>query len=164
VSDIALMFVIVESKAPAGLADIHLLACDARERIYASCVIGSGAVCVLGRFEMLGNGVVAPEGYSYICVLEEVSDFFDQGGGECEYSPFSVVGICSGGGGGGLLEHESFCRMLHFNRESWHGGMLFVYATCFMCCHSSSCCCVSSGRESMCLIRNCYDAILCSRG
>jgi hypothetical protein len=73
------MFVMAEPKTTANLADIHLLACDARERIYASCVVGCGGVCILGRFEMLGNGVVAPEGCSYICVLEQVSDFVTKG-------------------------------------------------------------------------------------
>jgi hypothetical protein len=40
-SDIALMFIIAELKAAAGLADIYILACHERERIYASCVVGS---------------------------------------------------------------------------------------------------------------------------
>jgi hypothetical protein len=59
------------------LAEKILLACDKRKSIYAFGVVGAGGGgCSLGRFEMLGNGVVAPEGYSYICVLEQVSDFF----------------------------------------------------------------------------------------
>jgi hypothetical protein len=33
-------------------------------------------------------------------------------------------------GGGGFMEHESFCHMLCFSRESWYGVILFLYAIC----------------------------------
>jgi hypothetical protein len=92
VFDISSMFILAESQAPAGLADIVLVAGDAWEWVYTPRVVWRGwGVLVLGGFEVLKKGVGVSEGYSNICVFEEVGDFSNQGGRKSEHRPLGVV-------------------------------------------------------------------------
>jgi len=64
------------------------------------------------------------------------------------------------GVGVGDLGKELFHCVLSLNRVSRVREILLLCAVCNMCCHSLSCC-LSSGSESILLIRNRYAAILC---
>ena len=66
------------------------------------------------------------------------------------------------GVGVGDLGKELFCCILSLNRVSRARGIPLLFAMCYMCCHSLSCCSLSSGSESILLMRNRYAAILCS--
>jgi len=64
--------------------------------------------------------------------------------------------------GVGDLGKELFCCILSLNRVSGVRGISLLCAVCNMCCHSLSCYSLSSGSESILLMRNLYAAILCS--
>ena len=64
----------------------------------------------------------------------------------------------------GDLGKELFLCIRSLNRVSRASGISLLCAMCNMCCHSLSCCSLSSGSESILLMRKEYAAILCSRG
>jgi len=64
--------------------------------------------------------------------------------------------------GVGDLGNELFRCILSLNQVSRARGVLLLCAVCNISCHSLSCS-LSSGSESILLMKNQYAAILCSR-
>ena len=64
----------------------------------------------------------------------------------------------------GGLDTELFRCILSLKRVSRVRGISLLCGVQYVCCHSLSCCTLSSGSESILLMRNRHAAILCSSG
>jgi len=117
-----------------------------------------GRIALLAGLESFNNVLLHLKAILMLVCLKMLVIFLTCGDEYVKVAHFvpllEVVGV-------GDLGEDMFCCILSLNRVSRARGMSLLCAMCNMCCHSLYCCSLSSGSESILLMRNWYAAILC---